>query len=228
MACWLSSAISYSRWSDLINQSHLRDLCLIFCCNSYSTCLLHIIAKNHIITVLFFFSILQHQSTDMQFPHGRQWKSLPGMPERFPLPVARELQAASRKPRQWYANIWLRDINTCSVFLAMLMIVLSRFIAVKKFILHHFFLADIIKEIEFVSKSIGRDWKYLMRSLGLTEAELEEVMDNYPRNMREQIRQALLMWALNSQSVARKEDLVKALAECQRNDLVHSLNSRNY
>ena len=83
------------------------------------------------------------------------------------------------------------------------------------------------KEITFLSKSLGRDWKNLVRELSVSESTIEDMINEY-RSVREQILQCLLSWQLEEQEGATKERLITALKGIERNDLVVLLEDGNY
>ena len=78
-----------------------------------------------------------------------------------------------------------------------------------------------------MSKNLGRDWKSLMRQLGVSEATMETIMSEH-RSVREQIYQCFLAWQDQEQENASKERLMAALRGIERNDLVMRLEDGNY
>ena len=53
------------------------------------------------------------------------------------------------------------------------------------------FISDFIKEL---SKYIGRDWKALARSIGLTKTDIEAISHDYHSSLEEQIYQFFEKW----------------------------------
>ena len=53
------------------------------------------------------------------------------------------------------------------------------------------FISDFIKEL---SKYIGRDWKALARSVGLTKTDIEAISHDYHSSLEEQIYQFFEKW----------------------------------
>lgn len=75
----------------------------------------------------------------------------------------------------------------------------------------------------YLATNLGRDWRNLLRSLGVADCALEAVVDNNPRNMREQIRQAFTYWKRFNDNHANIGMLITALSHIERNDLVRAL-----
>ena len=90
-----------------------------------------------------------------------------------------------------------------------------------------FSLSDLKNEISFLCKNLGRDWKSLMRQLGVSESTMETIMSEH-RSVREQIYQCFLAWQDQEQEGASKELLIAALRGIERNDLVMQLEDENY
>ncbi|KAK7507182.1 hypothetical protein BaRGS_00001117 [Batillaria attramentaria] len=82
---------------------------------------------------------------------------------------------------------------------------------------------DLSAEIRFLVNNLGRDWKFFMRSLGVTDAVLEMCVDSHPRNVREQIQMAFKEW--QDDGKADKNSMLRALKEVHRNDLHQKLNN---
>lgn len=54
-----------------------------------------------------------------------------------------------------------------------------------------------------------------MRTLGVTDADIDHLAEQYRTNVREQIRRALLLWASRSGAQASRAVLVDALINCE-------------
>lgn len=50
------------------------------------------------------------------------------------------------------------------------------------------------KEINFLTKNLGKEWRFFMRTLGVTDGDMLSVEQDYPRNLRDQIYQCLVQW----------------------------------
>ncbi|KAI8521454.1 hypothetical protein Bbelb_012080 [Branchiostoma belcheri] len=71
---------------------------------------------------------------------------------------------------------------------------------------------------DIVENNLGRNWRQLARKLQLSETDIECISEDYSRKLREQGRQALLLWSDRNED-ARYTDLVTALRRCQLNDI---------
>ncbi|XP_029438859.1 FAS-associated death domain protein [Rhinatrema bivittatum] len=66
-----------------------------------------------------------------------------------------------------------------------------------------------------ISENVARNWKMLMRRLGVSEARLEGIMVAYPNNLQEQIIQGLRVWQKSQGKNAKVLHLLQALQDCQ-------------
>ncbi|XP_064614714.1 FAS-associated death domain protein-like [Liolophura sinensis] len=82
---------------------------------------------------------------------------------------------------------------------------------------------ELRREVEFIVKNIGRDWRQFVRALGVCEADIDYVSEQYPRDLREKVRQTLIMWQAQNPEIASKEALITGLKLCERNDMVHQM-----
>ena len=94
-------------------------------------------------------------------------------------------------------------------------------------LLSFYYFTDLKKEVTFLTRNLGRDWKTLMRQLLISENTIETIMCEH-RSVREQIYQCLLAWQDQEQENATKERLISALKDIERNDLVMTLEDGNY
>ena len=53
-----------------------------------------------------------------------------------------------------------------------------------------------------------------MRTLGVTDAEIDHLAEQYRTNIREQVHRALLLWAARSGTQATRAVLIDALVNC--------------
>ena len=74
----------------------------------------------------------------------------------------------------------------------------------------------LIREFEFIAKNINtKKWRHLVRTLGITDADIERLAEQHCRDVCEQILQALLLWATRSGAQASRAVLIEALRNCQ-------------
>ncbi|NWZ36645.1 FADD protein, partial [Brachypodius atriceps] len=73
------------------------------------------------------------------------------------------------------------------------------------------------KPVDVICERIGKEWKRLMRELGMPEVKLERIEAAYPRSLYEQLFQALKEWQKWKGKDAKVADLIKALRGCKQN-----------
>lgn len=82
----------------------------------------------------------------------------------------------------------------------------------------------LIREFEFVAENVNlRKWRPLVRALGVTDADIDHLHEQYPRNVREQVLRALLLWASRSGGQASPAVLMNALRNCELRLLAEKL-----
>ena len=78
-------------------------------------------------------------------------------------------------------------------------------------------------EFDLISTEIGRDWRRMVRKLGVSDSDIDTVAEHYPRDVREQIRHLLVLWQKRIGPDASRKDIIDALRKCQRNTLATKL-----
>ncbi|XP_018410026.1 PREDICTED: FAS-associated death domain protein [Nanorana parkeri] len=68
---------------------------------------------------------------------------------------------------------------------------------------------------DIICENVGKDWKMLIRTLGITDSTIEQVAYANPYNMKEQIRQCLREWKKKKRENANVSVLIKALENCR-------------
>ncbi|ELU17899.1 hypothetical protein CAPTEDRAFT_171286 [Capitella teleta] len=75
--------------------------------------------------------------------------------------------------------------------------------------------SDVQQAFNIITTDIGRNWRPLVRNLGLSEASIDECVERHPRSLREQVMMALNLWASTPGVNASTEELRKALNKTQ-------------
>ena len=74
----------------------------------------------------------------------------------------------------------------------------------------------LIREFEFIAENVNlRKWRHLVRTLGITDTDIERLAEQYRTNVREQVLRALLLWATRAGTQASRAVLIDALSNCQ-------------
>ncbi|NXM60980.1 FADD protein, partial [Illadopsis cleaveri] len=71
------------------------------------------------------------------------------------------------------------------------------------------------KPCAVICDNVGREWKRLMRELGMPEVKLDRIEEAYPRKLYEQLVQALREWQKWKGKDAKVADLIAALQRCR-------------
>ncbi|KAL3875400.1 hypothetical protein ACJMK2_033349 [Sinanodonta woodiana] len=88
---------------------------------------------------------------------------------------------------------------------------------------------DLSKEINFLTRNLGRNWRFFMRALGVDDTVIEHVEGQY-RTVRDQIYYCMQEWIQDQKQGATKERIIQALRDSsvERNDLAAGLELGDY
>lgn len=83
------------------------------------------------------------------------------------------------------------------------------------------------REIDILTQQLGREWRFFMRALGVSDREMVDIEEDCPRNMREQIYRCLVLWVSDDRHNPSKDKIINALRDScvERNDIVCLLNA---
>ncbi|NXA44352.1 FADD protein, partial [Nothocercus julius] len=70
------------------------------------------------------------------------------------------------------------------------------------------------KSFDIIYENVGRDWKRLMRRLGLPEVRIDNIEAAYSNKLSEQVWKSLREWQKWKGKNAKVADLIKALRDC--------------
>ncbi|KAI9517800.1 hypothetical protein NQZ68_000969 [Dissostichus eleginoides] len=70
---------------------------------------------------------------------------------------------------------------------------------------------------EVIVENLGRNWRKLGRSLGLTEVKIDSVSTRHPTDLEETTRELLKEWRRSRGAQARTQELIQALRACLLN-----------
>lgn len=81
-----------------------------------------------------------------------------------------------------------------------------------------FFLSpDLYAAFDIICDHVGKDWRRLARQLKVSDSKIDAIEVKYPRNLSEQVREALRVWKSSAREGAAVPHLVEALRACRLN-----------
>ncbi|XP_001507113.1 FAS-associated death domain protein [Ornithorhynchus anatinus] len=70
---------------------------------------------------------------------------------------------------------------------------------------------------DIICEHVGREWKKLIRTLGVTDTKIDSIVYAHPYDMIEQFRECLKAWQNIKRNEANVSELLKALRKCKLN-----------
>lgn len=87
-----------------------------------------------------------------------------------------------------------------------------------------FLFSDLDTEFETIVENLGKHWRKFVRTLGLSDPDMDYIIEEHRGNTREQIWRCLKLWQSKNQSAANKNTLIAALRKCGYNMIADKLN----
>ncbi|XP_045433632.1 FAS-associated death domain protein [Pipistrellus kuhlii] len=76
---------------------------------------------------------------------------------------------------------------------------------------------DLCAAFDIICDHVGKDWRRLARQLKVSDSKIDAIEVKYPRNLTEQVREALRVWKSTTGEGAAVPHLVGALRACRLN-----------
>lgn len=86
------------------------------------------------------------------------------------------------------------------------------------------------KDVTYLTRKLGREWRFFMRALGVSDYVMAEMEQQYPRSMRDQIHGCFMSWVQQRKGVLDKKMLINALQDVsvERYDLSGDLEEDDF
>ena len=75
------------------------------------------------------------------------------------------------------------------------------------------FFTALKKEVNFLTKNLGKEWRFFMRALGVSDSDMLSIEQDHPRSLRDQIYQCMAQLVTERQGQLSRQDIMMALRD---------------